>query len=214
MFVGEPELAAAEAMVRRAKPDLVVLTGDLVDHDPRYAPLLGRLVRRLAPLTRDGVVGIPGNHDHYTGVNAVLSSIERGGGRVLVNEGRVIGDPKAGFSLLGVDDVWARGAAGPDLDRAIAMVPTDLPRVLLCHNPVFFPDAAGHVALQLSGHTHGGQLNPGFQTVDLLMPHGYVRGLYHRGDSRLYVNRGFGTAGPPVRIGSPPEVTRVVLVAG
>jgi predicted MPP superfamily phosphohydrolase len=85
--------------------------------------------------------------------------------------------------------------------------------VLLCHNPVYFPDAAGQVALQLSGHTHGGQVNPGVRPADWVLPHGYVAGLYQRDGSRLYVNRGFGTAGPPARVGAPPELTRIVLVS-
>jgi predicted MPP superfamily phosphohydrolase len=91
------------------------------------------------------------------------------------------------------------------------MVPGDLPRVLLCHNPEFFPQAQGKVALQLSGHTHGGQVQLGIRPADLVLP--YVEGLYDEGGSRLYVNRGFGTAGPPARVGAPPEVTLVVLTA-
>ncbi|MCC6558407.1 MAG: metallophosphoesterase [Polyangiaceae bacterium] len=217
LFVGEPELAAAEDLVRKARGDLIALTGDLVDFDPRHADLLGRFARRLAPLAREGVVAVPGNHDHFAGVGAVISALRRGGADVLVNRGRPVGGPAAAVSLLGVDDVWARrsrvAGAGPDLARALATVPGDLPRVLLCHNPVFFPEAAGDVALQLSGHTHGGQVNVLLRPADWVLPDGYVAGLYQRGASRLYVNRGFGTAGPPARIGSPPEITRLVLVS-
>lgn len=216
-YVRDAELDVAVEHVRRTRPDLVVLTGDLVDHDPAYAAYLGRLVRRLGPLARHGVAAIPGNHDHYAGVAEVLSTLQRAGARTLVNEGRVVGDAGGAFALLGVDDVWARTGApgsGPDLARAAAHVPGDLPRVLLCHNPVFFPEAAGKVALQLSGHTHGGQVNVGPRLADFVLPFGYVAGLYERDGSRLYVNRGFGTAGPPARVGSPPEITRVVLLAG
>ncbi|WP_437763529.1 metallophosphoesterase [Sorangium sp. So ce281] len=216
LFVGEPEMRAAEDLVRKARGDLVVMTGDLVDFDPRYAEHLGRLTRRLGPLARHGVAAIPGNHDHFAGIDAALGALERGGARVLSNRGCVVGGPGGAFALLGVDDVWARGrvpGGGPDLGRALADVPRDLPRVLLCHNPVFFPDAAGEVALQLSGHTHGGQINLLVRPADLMLPHGYVAGLYQRGGSHLYINRGFGTAGPPARVGAPPEVSRIVLVA-
>lgn len=216
LFVGEPEMRAAEDLVREARGDLVVMTGDLVDFDPRYAEHLGRLTRRLGPLARHGVAAIPGNHDHFAGIDAALGALERGGARVLSNRGCVVGGPGGAFALLGVDDVWARGrvpGGGPDLGRALADVPRDLPRVLLCHNPVFFPEAAGEVALQLSGHTHGGQINLLVRPAELLLPHGYVAGLYQRGSSHLYVNRGFGTAGPPARVGAPPEVSRIVLVA-
>jgi hypothetical protein len=215
-FVGEPELAAAIEHVRRARPDLVVMTGDLVDHDAAYAPLLGRLVRAVSEIARDGVAVIPGNHDYYTGVAEVLEAARRGGARILVNSGRLYGDAGGHFGLLGVDDVWtARNGfdGGPDLDRALRTVPGDVPRILLCHNPEFFPEAAGKVALQLSGHTHGGQIALGINPAEIVLPHGYVRGAYSREGSTLYVNRGFGTAGPPARVGSPPEITRVILTA-
>ncbi|KYG09266.1 hypothetical protein BE21_18900, partial [Sorangium cellulosum] len=216
LFVGEPEMRAAEDLVRKARADLIVMTGDLIDFDSRYAEHLGRLTRRLGPLAREGVAAIPGNHDHFAGIDAALDALERGGARVLSNRGHVVGGAGGAFALLGVDDVWARGrvpGGGPDLGRALAHVPRDLPRVLLCHNPVFFPDAAGEVALQLSGHTHGGQVNLLVRPADLVLPHGYVAGLYQRGGSHLYINRGFGTAGPPARIGAPPEVSRIVLVS-
>lgn len=214
-FVGEPQLRIAEDLVRRARPDLVVLTGDLVDHDPRYAELVGQLARRVGPLARDGVAAITGNHDYYAGVDAVVGALRAGGADVLRNEGRVLGDPRRGFALVGVDDVWAARngfGGGPDLDRALGTVPADAPTVLLCHNPVFFPEAAGRVGLMLSGHTHGGQVSVGFNPAALVLP--YVRGRYDRDGSTLYVNRGFGTAGPPARVGSPPEVSRIVLTAG
>ncbi|XXT18657.1 metallophosphoesterase [Sorangium sp. So ce429] len=216
LFVGEPEMRAAEDLVRKARGDLVVMTGDLVDFDPRYTEHLGRLTRRLAPLAREGVAAIPGNHDHFAGIDATLDALARGGAHVLRNRGRVVGGAGGAFALLGVDDVWVRRqvpGGGPDLGRALADVPRDLPRVLLCHNPVFFPEAAGDVALQLSGHTHGGQVNLVVRPADVVLPHGYVAGLYQRGGAHLYINRGFGTAGPPARIGAPPEVSRIVLVS-
>lgn len=217
LFVGEPEMRAAEELVRKARADLIVLTGDLIDHDLRYLPMLGQLTRRLSQHARRGVVVIPGNHDYYAGVDATLDTVSRAGARALRNDGFAVGDAGGAFALLGVDDVWAARSdptAGPDVDRAAASVSPDLPQILLCHNPIYFPEAAGKVALQLSGHTHGGQVNIGFvRPADWILSHGYVRGLYARGDSRLYVNRGFGTAGPPTRIGAAPEVTRVVLVS-
>jgi len=214
-FVDEAELRAAEDLVRRARPDLVILTGDLIDHDPRFVDTLGRFVRRLAAIPRHGVVAIPGNHDYYTGLDAVRAAITGAGATMLVNDGRVIGDAGAGFALLGVDDVFGPRtdprSSGPDLDRAIAAVPASLPRVLLCHNPQFFPRAAGKVALQLSGHTHGGQLNFGVVPARLVLGHPFIAGGYRLGETSLYVNRGFGTAGPPARIGAPPEVSRIIL---
>jgi len=223
-FVGESELSTALDLVASARPDLIVLTGDLLDHDPRWAAELGRFVRRLGPLAREGVVAVSGNHDFYAGIEQTLWALEAGGADVLRNRGRVIGDGRAGFALLGVDDVQGPrfDAPGPDLDAAVSSLPKlggraapalDLPRVLLCHNPRFFEDAASRVALQLSGHTHGGQINPLLSPAEWVLKHGWVAGLYEQGGSRLYVNRGFGTAGPPARIGAQPEVTRIVLTA-
>jgi uncharacterized protein len=222
-FVTDAELAAAEELLRHAKADMIVLTGDLLDHDARLAPRLGRFVRRIGPLAREGVVAIPGNHDFYAGIGATVDAVEGGGGRMLRNRGLVIGNDSASFALLGVDDVMVRRqGGGPDLERAIASLPAiggsatkarDLPRVLLCHNPSFFDEAAPHVGLQLSGHTHGGQVSLVVNPAAWVLKNGWVRGHYQLDGSNLYVNRGFGTVGPPARIGSPPELTRVVLMA-
>ncbi len=217
LFVGEPELRSAEALVQKTKADMIVLTGDLIDSSARFTPELGRLVRRLKPLAREGVVAIPGNHDYFAGIDPVMEALVRGEARVLRNNGLVIGDAGGAFALLGVDDVWAKRmmpGAGPDLPRALKDIENkDLARVLLCHNPVFFPEAAGQVALQLSGHTHGGQVNLVVRPADWVLPHGYVAGQYEKNGSRLYINRGFGTAGPPARVQAPPEVSRIVLVS-
>jgi len=212
VYVGDRQLRAGVELIRAARPDLIVMTGDLVDHDVAYAPQLGRMIRQLEQLgARDGVVVIPGNHDYYAGVDEVLGISRRAGATVLRNEGRVLQD---GIALVGVDDVWARRngyRGGPDLPAALAQVPDDLPRVLLCHNPVFFEEARGQVALQMSGHTHGGQVNLGIRPADMLLP--YVHGHYREEGSSLYVNRGFGTAGPPARVQAPPEITVAVLTS-
>jgi predicted MPP superfamily phosphohydrolase len=224
-FVGDAELRAAEALLRCVRPDLIVLTGDLIDHDVRYTPCLGAFVRRLAELgARDGVVAIAGNHDYYAGVEDVLETLREAGARVLRNDGLLVPDGERasaaevtrGFSLLGVDDVWARRygeEGGTDLPRTLGFARPETARVLLCHNPELFPEAAGQVDLQLSGHTHGGQVTYLVRPADLFLRHGFVMGRYERDGSQLYVNRGFGTAGPPIRIATPPEVTKIVLTA-
>ncbi|HEX3346309.1 MAG TPA: metallophosphoesterase [Polyangiaceae bacterium] len=211
-YMGERDLDEGFERVRAAKPDLLVVTGDLVDFDPRFAPMLARKLADLAP--RDGVFACLGNHDYYTGASDVLDALRAAGVGALVNQGTVV-RPRdgGGFALLGVDDRWGGRyeGPGPRLDEAIAMVPGALPRILLSHQPVTVDRWAGKVALQLSGHTHGGQINPGFRPADFFMS--YVAGLYRVGGTSLYVNRGFGTVGPPSRVGAPPEVTRIVLVA-
>ena len=216
-FIGDAHIRLAAEHVAQTKPDLVVLTGDLVDHDASYAPLAGRLVRKLVPLARYGVVAIVGNHEYYAGLDEVLHILKRAGAQVLFNTHTKIGDGGGRLVLAGVDDLWARrlrAGGGPQLDEALRGSDPDRARVLLCHNPAFFPEAAASVDLQLSGHTHGSQVNFGLRPADLVLPEGYVKGLYRRGGSLLYVNRGFGTTGPPIRLGSPPEVSRIVLVRG
>jgi predicted MPP superfamily phosphohydrolase len=212
IYVRERELDEGLEIVRRARPDLVVVTGDIVDFDERDAPLVAGKLGGLS--VRDGVKAILGNHDYYAGSAGVSRTLQAAGVDVLVDEGRVLRAADGGFALLGVDDLRSRqyGRAGPQLDRALATVPSTLPRILLSHQPQTVDQWAGQVALQLSGHTHGGQINPGFSPLSLLSP--YVAGLYSVNGTTLYVNRGFGTVGPPSRVGAPPEVTRIVLVAG
>jgi len=223
-LVNDYELGQAEELIRRTRADLIVITGDMVDHDAHYIPLLGAFARRLAELgVRDGVIAIPGNHDYYAGVDRVLTTTANAGVRVLRNEGLVIPDGERaaltrrdGFSLLGIDDVWAaRGgfAGGADLPRTLAYARPDLARVMLCHNPELFPAAAEHVDLMLSGHTHGGQIAMGVRPASYFLPHPYVSGHYHRGTSQIYVNRGFGTVGPPARLQTPPEITKIILTS-
>ena len=213
-FVGDRELDEGFELVRRIRPDLVVATGDLVDFD---SGAIGPLALRLANAgARDGAYAILGNHDHYAGPGDVVAGLNAMKVRALCNESvRIRAGDGGGFALLGVDDIQGRsgrspGFNGPDLYEAGKGLDADVPRILLAHQPRYFDEAAGRVALQLSGHTHGGQINPGFRPADLFMR--FVAGRYEREGSTLWVNRGFGVAGPPSRVGAPPEVTKIVII--
>lgn len=210
-FTGQRELDEGFELVKRCKPDLVVATGDLVDADSRDADAIAYMLANAG--ARDGSYAILGNHDHYAGPDEVMRRFAAARVKLLLNEGITIRDS---FALLGVDDMNGRtrprpGFRGPDLGRAINMVRPDLPRILLAHQPKYFQEARGRVALQLSGHTHGGQINPLVTPAKLFIP--YVAGRYVEEESTLWVNRGFGVVGPPARIGSPPEITRIVIVS-
>ena len=210
LFVGDWEMARAVELVKRARPDVIAITGDMIDHQIAYAEQLGRLVRMLSEVAP--VLAVPGNHDHYAGVDAVLAAVRRGGGTVLLNQSVRVGEQR--IVVAGVDDLWARRrrlGRGPDLDAALSNGVDDAPCVLLAHQPEYFEESASRVDLQLSGHTHGGQFNLGVRPAGFVLPHGWVAGRYEVGPAQLYVNRGFGTAGPPARLGAPPEVTRLVL---
>jgi predicted MPP superfamily phosphohydrolase len=213
-FIGERELDMGLGLVERIRADLIVITGDIVDTDARYIPLAARRLSAFRP--REGIACIPGNHEYYVGASAVLDAMRGAGIDVLVNRGKVVAPADGGIALLGVDDLWTRDnrrGPGPDLSLARSMVPPDLATILLAHQPRFAPVASrAGIDLQLSGHTHGGQINPGFRPIDLF--YRYVAGRYDVGAMQLYVNRGFGTVGPPTRVGAPPEITKIVLVAG
>lgn len=211
-FVQGDELDRGLSRVKETKPDLIVVTGDLVDFDRAYLPTLLASLAKLE--ARDGIKAILGNHDYYTGADAVTDALRAAGIDMLKNDGRLVrARDGGGFALLGVDDLWAPryDSEGPNLSRALSFVPPDRPRILLSHQPQTIEQFKGQVALQLSGHTHGGQVNPGFRPADLLMR--YVSGRYEVGGTTLYVNRGFGVVGPPARVGAPPEITKIVLVS-
>jgi predicted MPP superfamily phosphohydrolase len=211
IFTGPRDFAAVVERARGLRPDLVVFTGDLLDNNPAHVPDAMRMFSQI-----DGALGryaILGNHDYYAGHQVVIEGLHRAGIPSLVNQGIVIpsGTRHPGLALLGVDDVTAhRRFPGrePDLDRALRDVPLDAPRIVLAHNPVLFDRYAGRVALQLSGHTHGGQINPG-GIAHVLMR--YVSGRYERNDSVLFVSNGSGFTGPPVRLFAPPELVRIAL---
>jgi len=206
-----------EDVVRRTnelKPDLVAITGDLVDGS------VDQLRDVVAPLrglqARYGVFFVTGNHEYYSGVAAWLEEVERLGIRVLHNRSVPIGGPEASFDLAGIDDAGATGMApghGPDLGAALAGRDPSRALVLLAHQPRGVDEAAAAgVGLQLSGHTHGGQLWPWLYMVRLAFP--YASGLHlHEGKTWVYVTDGTGFWGPPLRLGTTPEITLITLAA-
>lgn len=193
-------------------PDLVALTGDLVDgkvEDLRddFAPLGGLDAKH-------GVFAVTGNHEYYSGADPWIAELSRLGARYLRNERVTIAEEHdGGFELAGVDDWGASGYRGHGEDLAAATAGRDLERalVLLAHQPRQVHRAAKHgVDLQLSGHTHGGQIWPWHYIVKIQQG-GLLEGRYQIGGTQLYVTRGCGYWGPPVRVLAPLEITRVIL---
>ncbi|HEU4728303.1 MAG TPA: metallophosphoesterase [Kofleriaceae bacterium] len=197
----------------RLAPDLIALTGDLVDGK------VADLRDDVAPLgqlrARHGVFAITGNHEYYAGADAWIAEITRLGARYLRNERVAIGSGDASFDLAGVDDYSADGFPGHGEDIAGAVAGRDPARalVLLAHQPRQVRHAALHgVDLQLSGHTHGGQIWP-WHYVVRLQQGGLLAGRYEHQGTQLYVSRGCGYWGPPVRLLAPLEITRIILRA-
>jgi predicted MPP superfamily phosphohydrolase len=202
-----------ERLVQQANaqdPDAIVITGDLVDGT------VDELRDAAAPLAglraRDGVFFVTGNHEYYSGAPQWVSHLRTLGIQVLRNERVTIERDGASFDLVGVDDLFGSMVPGHgiDLDEALAGRDPSRPAVLLAHQPTVVREAAKRgVALQLSGHTHGGQLFPFTFLVGLVQP--WMSGLHEVGDTTLYVHRGTGYWGPPMRVGAPGEIARIEL---
>jgi predicted MPP superfamily phosphohydrolase len=197
---------ALVATVNELKPDLVAITGDLVDGSVNE---LGGLIEPLARLrAREGVFFVTGNHEYLSGVGEWLDFLATLGVRVLRNERVAIGGGD-GFDLLGVDDA----SGNPDLASAARGRDPLRASVLLSHRPDDAHQAAElGIGLQLSGHTHGGQIAPiGWALERLHQP--YVYGLHTLGATLLYVTSGAGFWGPPMRLATRGEVVLFELIS-
>jgi predicted MPP superfamily phosphohydrolase len=208
--IGREFIADLVTRVNALEPDLVAITGDLVDGSVAE---LGELVRPLADLrSKHGVFFVTGNHEYYSGAPEWIAHLESLGVRVLRNERVAVGGDD-GFDLAGIDD-WSAHQFGHGADLPKALEGRDAKRelVLLAHQPRAIVEAAAlGVGLQLSGHTHGGQMFPWNFVVRLQQP--YVAGLYDHGAAKIYVSSGTGYWGPPMRVGAPAEITEIELVA-
>lgn len=211
-IIQEKFLDQLVATANAAKGDLVAITGDLVDGPPSA---LGRYVARLRNLqSKFGTYFVSGNHDYYAGWEEWSRELEGIDFVVLRNRLVTIGDPGASFDLIGVDDWGARWHRnGYDLEAAVAGRDRERASVLLAHQPTGVEGAAEQsIGLQLSGHTHGGQMFPANFIGDAIWGR-HNAGLSFNDGTWLYTSRGCGFVGPPLRLGAPPEVVKIVLVA-
>ena len=221
-FMPASEIRKYVAIANALKPDLTVLTGDFVTFDAgTQQPVVEALSGLRAPF---GVFGSLGNHDAWTGVEDSITELFRQVGvRILRGTNVEITAGSGSLNLIGVD-FQSHRRFGPSMpvERLLgnieSVIARDRVNILLSHNPDTFDRAASlGIDLSLAGHTHGGQaalefISPEIAPSRLVTP--YVAGLFHKPGSQLYVNRGIGTIGIPIRIGAPPEITLYSLTRG
>jgi predicted MPP superfamily phosphohydrolase len=200
--------------VNALEPDLVAMTGDFVSVIYRDTPqaITTALNAFHAPA---GVAAVLGNHDHWTDAPTIRAAVEAADGVRLLNN-RALPLQRHGqiLYIAGVDDIWE---AQHDLAAALHTVPIDAATILLAHEPDYADEAAatGRIGLQLSGHSHGGQVRLPLKGA-LILPHlgqKYDQGHYTVNDMHLYVNRGIGMIAPYVRLNCTPEITLITLTA-
>lgn len=209
VIVRENRLDRILEKVRQAQPDIVVSTGDLVDGDMDRLPHLAQMLKDVsAPF---GKFAVAGNHEFYAGLDKAADFIRRAGFQMLRWEGVQL---PAGINIAGVDDPageYMSHLPHPSEREVLAKLPRRDFTLLLKHQPVADRNAGGLFDLQLSGHVHRGQIFPFLLLVKLSYP--LVAGMHQLGyGSRLYISRGSGTWGPPIRILAPPEVTVLDLI--
>ncbi|MFQ5864456.1 MAG: metallophosphoesterase [bacterium] len=210
VYTTQEEIEKVVEQVNRLEPDILAVTGDFVSSSKVFIkPCVEAFSKARA---KYGVFGCLGNHDYYVGAQEVIKEFRDIGFEMLVNSGVTLLVRGVPLNILGVDDLWQ---GRPNLVKTLGQVDSNNFNLLLCHQPNYFPTIQFHkIELTLAGHTHGGQIALNFfgsilSFSSFATP--YLRGLFEENHSKLYVNRGIGITGPPIRFNSPPEITVITL---
>ena len=214
-FMTKDEMDDYVAALNALKTDLVVVPGDFVNSETEEVyPFAEAFANLRAPY---GVYGCLGNHDYYADVDVVAKEVNDCGVKLLRNDAVKIQKGNSFFNLIGVDDIRHQIDPNTYIESALSSVRNEQPKILLCHRPYFLETIDKYdIALTLAGHTHGGQIVLAHVGDIYLTPAAlvskYISGLYHINNSQMYVTRGIGTVGVPLRINCPPEITKITLV--
>lgn len=206
-FTNLEHITRTVKIANELKPDMFVLTGDYVSHEPEFIEPMAKVMGKLK--SEFGTFACLGNHDHWTDAERVTSALRAENIEVLINEGLRFEARGATFWLCGVDDYMV---GKTDLKSALLGSFPDEMKLLLAHNPILVRRAArAGVDLVLSGHTHGGQVKLRDEDKRILPRRKLKNGLHRRKDTQIYITRGIGTVVLPVRFGCPPEITVIEL---
>ncbi len=226
-FMDVDEMKHIVGMVNNLKSDMIVIPGDFVtSHENEVGPFAEAMSDLKAPY---GVFACTGNHDYYAGIDAVSRGVEDCGIKLLRNENAVVTIDGQSLYFIGVDDTdapsiskYVEGKSAPHIEAAWRGIPSNAATILLCHKPYLFEDfAKTNTGLMLAGHTHGGQIVIGRIGSTVLtfssLASNYIDGVYRpetvKSKTQMYVSRGIGVVGVPIRINCPPEITKITLRA-
>jgi predicted MPP superfamily phosphohydrolase len=216
-FNSQKPMERVAFLVNTLNPDLILITGDFVNFEPDEIPFIYNSLNALK--AKYGVYGCLGNHDHYMSLekqSQLIAILQSAGINLLINSNIKIEIEKEQLQIAGMDNSSERIRFG-DLGKALDGLNNDEPIILLSHDPINWDRevrAQTKVDLMLSGHTHGGQIGIeifGQTITPSRIVYKQYAGLYRYRDQYLYVNRGIGTVGPPVRVGIPPEISLHIL---
>jgi len=205
------------SIINSLKPDIIALTGDFVNFNPVEFREVPKEFKQLK--AEIGVYGCLGNHDHYmTDENhlQLIELIKNSNIKLLTNDVNTLVINGAKLNIAGTDNYGMNQHFG-DFPKTLSMLNPEAPTVLLSHDPTNwdrFINGKTNVELMLSGHTHGGQFSiklPGMELTPVKMVYKQYAGLYNQNDQYLYINRGLGLTGPPIRVGMNPEITEIIL---
>jgi uncharacterized protein len=226
-FMDVDEMKHIAQIVNNLRSDIIVIPGDFVtSHVNEIQPFAEAMSNLSAPY---GVYACTGNHDYYAGIDEVSRGVEDTGIKLLRNENAIVTINGQSLYIIGVDDAdaaaikqFVEGKSAPHIEAAWHGVPENAATILLCHKPYMFDDFAKmNTGLMLAGHTHGGQIVLGRLGHTVLafssLASNYVEGIYrpegNKSTSQMYVSRGIGVVGVPIRINCPPEITKITLRA-